>query len=331
MWWLGLIISVLSMLVFAGWLGLITARRLRGTVRFLRDPQRHPIPRIHPRAQVAFLDITADLKLYPNRLGELERRLLERHTEVQRQMQALHDRRSELEGKADRDDLLRKYGDDVLSLQKRAESLRRVAGVVWRTRAILLYRVHLAGTARQRPKLGALPSGEPAKRDLQSASTSYRAAAAQIRFYLDTISTRAGEISRLAPPEPLSADVDDELRADVAREQAACEEAHAQLRAKMDRLADDLTWLADHFAAMKVLDAEDELRIGAGADRILDEAGKALDGVDKLTTVLDPAVMDAAMNGLTEDVSRLEQAGIDARAEADARLEVERLVGGVPQ
>lgn len=329
MWWLGLIISALTLLIFAGWIAYLTGRRLGQTVRFLRDPQRTPIPRLNPRAQIAFVDITADLKLYPNRLGELERRLLQRHTEIQHQMQALHDRRAELEGKADRDDLLRKYGDDVASLQKRAESLRRVAGVVWRTRAMLLYRVHLAGTARQRPKLGVLPQGEPARRDLHSASTSYRAAAAQVRLYLETISTRAGEIGRLAPSEPLSADIDDQLRADVAGEQAACVEAHAQLRAKMDRLADDLTWLADHFAAMKVLDGEDELRIGAGADRILDEAGKALDGVDKLTTVLDPVVMDAAMNGLTEDVSRLEQAGIDARAEADARLEVERLVGGV--
>lgn len=329
MWWLELLILGLGVGAVGAIAAWSTGKRVFRALRLARPPFREPVRRIQGGPTRVFVDVTTDLQTYPNRLAGLETRLLQRHTEVQQQMQQLDGRRAEMADKDDRADLEKRYAEDLATLRKRADSLRRVAAVVWRTRAMLLYRVHLAGTARLRPQLGALPSGAEARRDLAGASIAYRAAAQEVRFYLDTIDKRLRELERLQPPEPLSAEVDDVLRADVARERAACETEHLSLRGRMDRLVDDLTWVADHFAAMKVMEGEEEVKVGAGADRILDEATRALTGIDKLSAAVDPRVADAAMDSLAADVSRLEQAGLDARAEADARLEVERLVGGL--
>lgn len=303
------------------WLG---ARRVTRKVRALRRPtdsvRALPLP--------AKADLVGDLRVYPERLGELEARLLQRHADVRRQIRALQDARGAMAEKGERDDLVKRYADDITALERRGDSMRRVAGVVWRTRSMLLHRVHVAGTARRRPRLGALPDADVARRDLVAASSTYRDAATQVRAYVELIDERIRQVDGVTPPEPREAEIDEALRRDVAEAREACLAEHRALRGRMDRLADELTWSADHFAAMRVMASEAEPVLASGPDRILDEVARAMEGVDKLTAFVDPKVADAAMTGLTEDIGRLEQAGLDARAEADARLEVERLVGG---
>lgn len=270
----------------------------------------------------------SDLLGYPRRLAELEARLDDRHRSVQQQLQVLTARRDAVQSKGDRADLTRKYEADVAMLDRRAEGMRRVMGLVWKTRAILLYRVHLAITARRRPTLGKLPDPGAQRGSLASATASYHDAAATIAFYRDFILERAAGLDDVTPEAPLSADIEAAQIAEVEAERRSIAASYAALAERMDRLADNLTFVGDHFAALAVVDTEPEdLAVDGGPAHLLDEVAAAVRGLEELGARVDPEVVDTAVTHLAEEITHLEEAGLEADAEAAAHLEVERLLG----
>jgi hypothetical protein len=331
MWWVfGFIVGFLLLLLggaavgtgyVAGWVG--------GRVRRLPGVRRVPLIGVRPSLPpLASAEEGADLLAYPRRLGELEDRLVDRHRAVQAQLQLLAARRDGVRAKGGRDDLTKKYEADVTLLDRRAESMRRVMGLVWKTRAVLLMRVHLAITARRRPTLGRLPEPTERKGGLPQATAAYHSAAAAVLFYRDAIVERAAAFEAAVPGPPVSAEVDDALRDAVEGERTTIRAAYAALAERMDHLADNLTFVGDHFATLAVVDTEPEdLAVDGGPSHLLEEVAAAVRGLDDLAGKVDPAVVDNAVSNLAEEISHLEEAGLEAEAEAAAHLEVERLLG----
>lgn len=308
----------------AGWVG----------HRFRRMPGVRRVPLLGVRPNLPPLPVGeegADLLAYPRRLAELQDRLVDRHRAVQQQLQLLAARRDGVRAKGDRDDLARKYDADVVMLDRRAESMRRVMGLVWKTRAVLLLRVHIAITARRRPMLGKLPDPTARKGALHGATASYHAAAAAVLFYRDTVLDRAGDLDDVVPSPPVSAELEDAHLEEIDAERAAALAAYQALAGRMDRLADNLTFVGDHFAALAVVDTEPEdLAVDGGPAQLLEEVAAAVRGLDDLAGRVDPAVVDSAVVNLAEEITHLEEAGLEAEAEAAAHLEVERLLGQFP-
>lgn len=323
----GALILLLGMMAFSG--GLIAGRTLR-VVRRLPGIRRvrllgvspQPLPPLPQPGE------RADLLAYPSRLAELEARLVDRHRAVQEQLQVLTARRDQVRAKGDRDALTKKYEADVHMLDRRAEGMRRVMGLVWKTRAILLLRVHLAVTARRRPVLGKLPEPGDRRGDLPGATAAYHSAAAAVLFYRDSVLDRARELDIVPPAPPASAEIDAAQLSAVEDEHRSVSAAYAALAARMDRLADNLTFVGDHFAALAVVDTEPEdLAIDGGSAHLLEEVAAAVRGLDDLGARVDPSVVDSAVTHLAEEITHLEEAGLEAEAEAAAHLEVERLLG----
>jgi hypothetical protein len=279
-------------------------------------------------------DDTADLMAYPARLAELEAALAGRHAAAQEQRALMEARRAEVANKPGREELARKYEADEALLVRRAAGMRHVLGVVYRTRAVLLLRVHLAVTARRRPALNDLPrpaptGGPSASLDLAAAASRYHDAAEAVRAYVGVIEARAAEVAALVPAPDPAAELDDAQHTSIAAERDAVTAAYAALRDRMDHLADNLTFLGDHHATRRVVDGGAELPAGGlGApSRLMDEVAAALAGLDDLAGRVDPAVVDSAVDQLADEIGRLEAAGLEAQADTDAHLEVERLLG----
>lgn len=307
--------------VLIGWFVMARVKRLRErhAPKALRVTVSEPAPR---------RDDAADLLAYPARLAELEDRLVDRQRAVQQQIQVLAGRRAEVAAKGGREDLARKYDADLAMLVRRGDSMRRVMGLVWKTRSILLLRVHLAVTARRRPVIGKLPQPQEPGVDLAQGATAYHVASSSVRLYLDEVEERTRELDGVTPTAPPSAELDDELRGAVERERAGVRAAYADLRERMDRLADNLTFLGDHFGALAVVDSRaEDARHGGGPGPLLEEVASAIAGLNQLAGRVDPSVVDSAVSNLAEEITHLEEAGLEAEAEAEAHLEVERLLG----
>jgi hypothetical protein len=326
---LALLVALLGLVMFgsgyaASWIG--------SRVRRLPVVRRVPLLGVRPSLPpLPTREEGSDLLAYPRRLETLQDRLVERHRAVQGQLQLLSARREGVRVKGDRDDLLKKYEADVVMLDRRAESMRRVMGLVWKTRAVLLLRVHLAITARRRPNLGKLPDPTARKGSLAGATASYHSAAAAVLFYRDTVEERARELDEVVPDSPVSAEIEPAHLVEVESERANSRAAYAALAGRMDRLADNLTFVGDHFAALAVVDTEPEdLAIDGGPAHLLEEVAAAVRGLDDLAGRMDPTVVDNAVTHLAEEITHLEEAGLEAEAEAAAHLEVERLLGQFP-
>lgn len=319
--WVVLILAVTA-LGAAGFFAFSAAGMIR------RLPGVRRIPRIGvpvPPAPAALPD--EDLFACPRRLGELEARLADRHAAVQAQLDLLVERRAALAGKAARDDLTRNYDQDMGLLARRGASMRRVLAQVWKTRTILVLRAQLAATARRRPELGSLPDPAAAGVNLKSAARRFHEAAEQVRGYLERVDTDARELDGVVPARPHLADLDEPVLRAVELERTAARQAYAELHEDIDRLADNLTWLGDHCAARAVADAAPEpMDQMGGAGRLLEEVEAALVAVSQLSRSVDPTLAATALANLDEEISGLEKAGMEAQAEADAVLEVDRLL-----
>ncbi len=280
--------------------------------------------------------IDADLNAYPERLAALELRLIDRHGAVQDQLRVLTERRIDLGAKPDRADLVARYEEDIGHLDRRAASMRRVITLVWRTRAVLLLRVHLAVTGRRRPDLGALPETGVGKRlsreALASAAGQYAFAAAAIHHYLEEVRERLDGLDAIVPASPAAAEVESAMRAVVDEELARARASHIELLAGMDRLADNLTWLGDHAGTLHVVD-DDVVAVAGGphgesAAHLLAEVDAAIRRLNDLAGAVDHQLASGAMDRLDDDVGRLETQGLEEQAAAAAELEVARLVEG---
>lgn len=310
--------------VGAFWLAQRAAKKV-ATLRPIRSR-----PRITARPAVSEREEEGeDLFAYPRKLEALEQRLGERHRAVQEQMQVLGARTAEMEAKAGREELVRKYRTDFALLDARAGSMRRVLGMVWKTRAVLLFRAHLALSARRRPDLGRMPDPLAANLDLRSAQQSFHAAAAAVKFYMDLLRQRAADLPSARPDLPPSAEADAATRAIVDHEEGRTAHSYVTLMDDMDRLCDNLTWLGDHLASKATLDGADTGPAEAGlpdSGPLLEEVDRALKELSGLARSMDPVLADSAVQNLAEDIGRLEEAGLEADAEARAQLEVENLL-----
>ena len=272
-----------------------------------------------------------DLLRYPDRLGQLEARLVSSHGAAVDQATHLRVRGEKVAAKDDRGELAERYASDASALVTRGESMRRVTGLVWRTRAVLLVRAHVAITARARPQLEGMPEGDIPVDRLPAAAETYEEAAANVRGFVVHVESRLADLSVTVPAPPSVAELTDEDRELVRDEKARAKATYTDLQNRMDRLADTLSYLADRCRTRQVVEAA---RVGVdgapGTADLMDEVGDALRALEGLTELGDQQLADTAMDNLAEDISQLEQAGLEAQAEADAALEVTRLLDQFP-
>ena len=269
-----------------------------------------------------------DLKRYPRRLAELERQLEEQHEAAELQHEHLGNKLEQISAKEGREELVARYEGDLGLLERRTEVTQRVLGTVWKTRAILHLRVHLAIAARQRPDLAHLPPPlDVDSGDLEQAARSYTRACIEVRTFVETLDSLMGGVDQVVPPEPEIAEVQESDRASIAQEVSAVEGTLASLRERMDSLADTLDYLGDRFRTQRVVESGSlSLSLGPEGEALLDEVTSALSQLDELSAVGDKGLADAAVDGLTEDIANLEQVGLDGLAEAEAHLEVQQLL-----
>ena len=269
-----------------------------------------------------------DLLRYPRRLSELEQQLADSHQAAELQENHLTERLASMEEKSGRESLAARYREDLILLQRRIESMKRVLGLVWRTRAILEMRAHLAITARQRPNLDFLPEDQIPTEDLESVAGDYDSAARQVRRFVDSIGVRADELPLTIPGSPIAAEITDTLRGEVAAEKEQILAAYQQLRERMDHLGDTLTYLSDRCRTRRVFEGSAAGFSGAdaGGEALINEVESALSELNDLAEVGELHLADSTLEALAEGISQLEQAGLEVQAEADAAMEVAKLL-----
>lgn len=273
----------------------------------------------------------ADLQRYPTRLEELEDRLRSSHAEAVEQSEHLQARGERVAAKSDRDALVERYAADSRMLSERAARMRRVLGTVWRTRVILGLRAHVAVTARARPDLSNLPEGEIPPERLDAAALRYEVASEAVHAYVIHIETRLADLSAAVPAPPAEAEVTAEDRAAVDDEHARARRTYGDLQNRMDRLADTLSYLSDRCTTRQVVHHTSQGVDGLeGSEGLLDEVSAALGALSALAEFGDRQLADTAMDNLAEDIGQLEQDGLDVKAEADAALEIARLLEQFP-
>lgn len=264
---------------------------------------------------------------YPQRLERLEGELVEAHRVTQQQLQHLSLRGAELAAKVGREELAARYAADVAALDRRAAALRRAMGTVWRTRSILLIRARLALAARPRPDLEGLPEPgglRPAQLDAALART--ERAALDLRRFVTLLDTTQRALPGELPAPPLSAEVLPEQRAAVDQELAEAQAVLTRLHARLDRLADALDYSADRLRTQKLVAAAPlQLDLEPAAGHLLEEVGEALAQLTALSEAGERR-LDSGADALAADIGPLERLALDAQAEADAGLELERLL-----
>jgi hypothetical protein len=290
-------------------------------------------PAAAPRPQRAAPSRSAapadDLFAVPRRLAGLEEQLAGSLAEARKQADHLRSRRERIAAKDDRAELVARYEEDARLLDRRAENMERVLGMVWRTRAVLLLRAHVAETARRRPDLHHLPQDDapPPVGALAELAERYEAAASEVRDFVVSIEGRLADLTHVLPRAPRDAAVGAEDQQAVDDELSRARATYTSLQNRMDRLADTLSYLSDRCHTRQVVaGAEVSLDAGAGTSALLDEVSGALEALNDLSRMGDRALADSALDNLEEDISQLEQAGLDARAAAEAELEIERLL-----
>lgn len=268
-----------------------------------------------------------DLKRYPRRLRALEDKLQGSYEAAVEQLGHLTAKAEEMESKG-REDLAERYRNDLEVLENRASATQRVMATVWKTRAILHLRVHLAIAARQRPDLDHLPAPlDVQAKDLEFAAMAYANARDAVRRFVETLDQESGDIPACVPAKPQQAEISPEDELAVQEEVASVEKTLRGLRERMDKLGDTLDYLSDRFRTQRVVEGSNlAVDVGPEAGKLLSEVSGALKQLDELSAVGDKGLADAAVDGLDEDISRLEEAGLEAAAEAEAQAEVQRLL-----
>lgn len=304
-----------------GALGVYALARLPGLLwRSLPAPPPSPaLPEPEPPAD--------DLHRYPRELELLEGQLLGSLDAVRTQREHLSERKAELARKEGRDELAARYAEDLTLLTRREAGMRRVLGMVWKARALLTLRAHLAETARGRPDLPTLPPVDEPGTDLDRAAGLYGQSAARVRAFLSRVDARAADLARAVPAAPIAAEIGRETRDEVERELSRIQAAYDAQREALDRLADTLAYLADRCRTRRVVQgASPALAEAAGGGALLAEVEAALGQLQELAEAGDRKLADLAVKNLAEDISQLERAGLEAQAEAEAAIEVARLL-----
>ncbi len=321
MWWF-FFVALLFLLAFA----------MAGVYAFVELPawrRRRKLARAQPPGLVRSPRAVSNegLLRYPRRLEELERQLVAAIAEGNLQMTHLELRATEVGAKEGRGDLATRYTHDVEILKKRVASMRRVLGLVWKTRAVLSLRAHLAVTAQGRPALVGFPDPAHVDRDFDRAARAYDAAAEDVRAFTRSVERRARELVEAIPEIPMGAELPLLAEGEVDRELDAVRKLYAELERRMDNLGDTFAYLADSCRTRKVVTgAPQGIDVEPGGEALVQEVSNALAALHTMSEVGDQHLADAAVENLAEDIGQLEQVGLDAGAEAEAALEVERLL-----
>jgi hypothetical protein len=264
---------------------------------------------------------------YPRRLEELERQLVAGVAEGNLQLAHLELRATEVGAKEGRAELATRYTHDVELLKQRIASMRRVLGLVWKTRAVLSVRAHLAVTAQGRPALVGFPDPAHLDRDFDRSARAYDAATADVRAFTRRVERRASELADAIPEIPTGAEIPPLAEGEVERELDAVRKLYADLQQRMDALADTFAYLADSCRTRKVVTgAPQGIDIEPGGEALMEEVSTALAALHDMAEIGDQHLADAAVENLAEDIGQLEKVGLEAQAEAEAVLEVERLL-----
>ena len=221
-----------------------------------------------------------------------------------------------------------RYQEDILSLNNRQASMRKLTGVVWRTRAIISYRRHFISTVRAQPKL-TLPQNPE---DHGHASKNYRKAATEIRDYLVEIRRARQELTGPLPEKPSHTQVEESLIQDVMRERDAILESYDELIEKMDIFADRLVYLSDwsNTHNMSSIHAPDMLQLEEGVDQSLREVADALGDIHHIAAHAESLLDAPSLASVDEGIKRLERKSQDMKARLDAELELEEFIRAVP-
>ena len=164
------------------------------------------------------------------------------------------------------------------------------------------------------------------------AADAYDRASDAVRGFVEELDSRVNDLDAMLPHRPEAAEVDDEIRGAVEAERAHTLRTYDAMRARMDELSDTLAYLADRCRTRQVVEGgPGAIDAGPGSEVLMEELGHALDSLAELAQVGDRKLADAAMENLAEDISQLERAGLDAQAETDAVLEVQRLLEQFPK
>ena len=324
-----LILALLILLgaLLGGGIGLL------GVTRWLRGP---PRPRALQSGSTGLFPHPtptrrSDLDRYPARLAELSSRLQGSLGGLEAQVEHLGHRRAEVELKEDRTELARHYREDEQLLERRARHMRRVLALVWRAEAILRLRALVAVAARARPDLSNLPSTDQPAEKLGGAALVYDEAAHAVRRFVVGLESRQAELDGSIPAQPDEAAIEPEDESAVAEERRRAEATLRHLQDRMDRLADTLGYLADRCRTRQVVaDAPAKVGEDLGGEAVFSEVTEALAALGELAEMGDRQLADAAMDNLAEDITHLERAGLEAQAEAEANLEVARLLEQFP-
>lgn len=330
------ILTMIIMAVAAIAAGVLTFPRqiLGSKPTRLPDGSPRPVPTKTPakppaKAPPAPWSAGEDLLRYPRRLAELEQQLAESHEEAESQAEHLGDRLASMQEKEGRENLAARYREDLALLQRRIQSMRRVLGLVWRTRAILEMRAHLAITARRRPNLDNLPEDQQVPAEaLEQVAGDYDRAAKHVQRFVGEIGERSEALPAAIPAPPSAAAVTDVLRGEVEAEQGRVLAAYQQLGERMDHLGDTLAYLSDRCRTRRVFEGSAAGLTGAdaGGEALINEVESALSELNELAEVGELHLADSTLDALAEGISQLEQAGLEVQAEADAAMEVAKLL-----
>lgn len=325
-----ILIGVLAFFVALAALGVYALVELPGLLRRAL-PGGRPRPALEdaaaPREPAAAPEPSEDLRRYPRELEALEGQLVTSLGALRAQRAHVETRLTELAQKEGRGELAARYADDLGLLERREAGMRRVLALVWKARALLTLRAHLAETARGRPELPALPAVDDAQTDLEAAAALYAQSAGRVRTFLARLERRAAELAAAVPAAPVDADVPRAAREEVEAELARLNGVYASWRESLDRLADTLAYLADRSRTRRVVQGSaPALAAAAGGEALMNEVEAALGRLRDLADVGDRRLADLAVKNLAEDISQLERAGLEAQAEAEAAIEVARLL-----
>ncbi len=269
-----------------------------------------------------------DLGHYPERLAALEDSLEQSLRAGESQSMHLAAKRRELAAKPDREELTRRYTEDLELLESQSQANKRVLATIWKTRAILALRVHLAEAARARPDLDHLPQPADVPPDqLPEAARAYTRACREVRAFVRELDRARSGLLTAVPAPSVHAEVLPAHREEVDREAAGVQRIFQDLRDRMDHLADTLGYLSDRFRTQQVVEgSSDALDLGPEAGQILRDVSVALRALDELSAVGEAGLADAAVHGLASEIADLERLGLDVDLQADADREVERLL-----
>lgn len=269
-----------------------------------------------------------DLRRYPERLEALQDALEQSLRAGESQTMHLTAKRNEIAAKPGREEIAQRYAQDLALLETQAQANRRVLATVWKTRAILALRVHLAEAARARPELDHLPQpADVGPGQLDEAARAYTRACREVRDFVQQLDRARSGLHDVVPGPSVHAEVLPAHREEVEQEAAGIQRIFQDLRERMDSLADTLDYLSDRFRTQKVVEGSSgALDLGPGAGQLLQEVSVAVRALDEMSAVGDSGLADVAVDGLASEIANLEKVGMDVDLQADADREVERLL-----